>query len=76
MEKHLHYICYILGGISPVHTCIFQFISSSEQRLVKSSVSHQMIEMTAYSDDMCLNLERKKSGDEDTTNSGSYSEMC
>ncbi len=43
---------------------------------VKSSVSYQMIEMTAYSDDMCLNLERKKSGNEDTTSSGSYSEMC
>ncbi len=36
---------------------------------MKSNVSHQMVEMTVYSDDMFLNLEREKSGDEDTTSS-------
>ncbi len=56
--------------------CIFQFISSSVQRLVKSSVSHQMIKITGYSHDMFLNLGREKSVDEDTTSSRSNSEMC
>ncbi len=55
--------------------CIFQFISSSVQRLVKTTVSHQIIKMMVYSDDMFLDLEREKSGDEDTSN-GSYSDMC
>lgn len=56
--------------------CIFQFISSSVQRLVKSSVSHQMVNLNVYNEDINMDLSREKTADEETTSSGSYSEMC
>lgn len=56
--------------------CIFQFISSSVQRLVKSSVSHQMVNLNVYNEDIIMDLSREKTADEETTSSGSYSEMC
>ncbi len=36
--------------------CIFQFISSSVQRLVKTTVSHQLFKIMVYSDDMFLDM--------------------
>lgn len=56
--------------------CIFQFISSSVQRLVKSSVSHQMVKLNVYNGDIIMDLSREKTVDEETNSSGSYSEMC
>lgn len=56
--------------------CIFQLISSSVQRLVKSSVSHQMVKLNVYNEDIIMDLSREKTVDEETNSSGSYSEMC
>ncbi len=55
--------------------CIFQFVSSSVWRLAKSSVTHQLLKMTVYPEDMFLDMGNEKATEEETISSISYNEM-
>ncbi len=55
--------------------CIFQFVSSSVRRLAKSSVTHQLLKMTVYPEDMFLDMGNEKTTEEETINSIGYNEM-
>ncbi len=41
----------------------------------KSSVTHQLLKMTVYPEDMCLDMGNEKTTQEETTSSISYNEM-
>lgn len=69
---------YGLNGLSFLLClpCIFQFVSSSVQRLMKSSMSHQRVKITVYPENMFLDMGEERMDDGKTNSSGSYSEMC
>ncbi len=55
--------------------CIFQFVSSSVRRLTKSSITHQLLKMTVYPEDMFLDMGNEETIQEETTSNISYNEM-
>ncbi|KAL1263448.1 hypothetical protein QQF64_006187 [Cirrhinus molitorella] len=55
--------------------CIFQFVSSSVQRLVTFSVPKQMVKLDVYSGDLVMGFDVERTIDDDDSSSGTYSEM-
>ncbi|KAL1264179.1 hypothetical protein QQF64_004534 [Cirrhinus molitorella] len=55
--------------------CIFQFVSSSVQRLVTSSVPKQRVKLDVYNGDLVMEFDVERTTDDDDSSSGTYSEM-